>query len=333
MKLYEITIQPTSGFGTPLKGDTIFGHFCWQAGYDSSLLEGGLQKQVDIYPERPFAVFSSAIPKIDTDNYYALRRPVLPMSILFPDIKDRRKRLMASKENKKKRWMLNACGGCIDLGSVNYLTDRELCRKTAVSGKNESGELQALFSQPHNTINRLTGTTGKNMFAPYVRNNSYYQHGVKLALFVALDSQATDIENIIKGLSMIGNWGFGRDASIGLGRFDVCGAVEINLQMNEKVNALYTLAPAVPDSNLFSKMYFNTFVRFGKHGEYLANGKNPFKNPVIMTDEAAVFVPKDKSVFNKPYTGKAITHVSKAMPGTVVQGYTPYLPLILEQEL
>ena len=95
MKLYEITIQPISGFGTPLKGDTIFGHFCWQARYNPTLLAGGLQKQIDRYAERPFAVFSSAMPKIEADNTHALRRPALPMPILFPSIKDRKKRLTA----------------------------------------------------------------------------------------------------------------------------------------------------------------------------------------------------------------------------------------------
>ncbi len=333
MKLYEITIQPTSGFGTPLKGDTLFGHFCWQAGYDPGLVEGGLQKQIDRYAERPFAVFSSAIPKIEADNSHALRRPALPMSMLFTSIKDRRKRLMASKENKKKKWMINTCGDSINLKSVDYLTDRELCQKTFTAGKNDTGNLQMLFSQPHNTINRLTDTTGKEMFAPYTRNNTYYQYGIKLALFVVIDPEATNIENIVKGLTKIGYWGFGRDASTGLGRFNVCGAVEINVKTDQKANALYTLAPSVPDSTLFQKLFFNTFVRFGKHGEHLANGKNPFKNPVVMADDAAVFIPKDRAVFEKLYTGRAVTHVSKAMPGTVVQGYTPYLPLILEQEL
>ena len=333
MKLYEITIQPTSGFGTPLKGDTIFGHFCWQAGYDPELIEGGLQKQLDIYHERPFAIFSSAVPKIEADNSYAFKMPALPMSMLFPTIKDRRKRLTASKENKKKKWIINDCKKSMDFESADYLTDSELCQKTASVRKNETGKPKILFSQPHNTINRLTDTTGKDMFAPYTRNNTYYQNDIQLALFVVIDSQATSIENIVKGLVKIGNWGFGRDASTGLGRFKVCRSIAINIKADEKTNALYTLAPSVPDSNLFRKKYFNTFVRFGKHGEHLASGKNPFKNPVIMTDEAAVFIPKDKAVFDKPYTGKAITHVSKALPGAVVQGYTPYLPLILEQDL
>lgn len=54
MKLYEVIIKPESGFGTPLKGDTIFGHICWQTAYDKNLLEGGLDRWIDCYAERPF---------------------------------------------------------------------------------------------------------------------------------------------------------------------------------------------------------------------------------------------------------------------------------------
>jgi len=64
VKLYEIIIKPESGFGTPLKGDTIFGHICWQVSYNPELLNGGLEKWIACYGERPFAVFSSAWPKI-----------------------------------------------------------------------------------------------------------------------------------------------------------------------------------------------------------------------------------------------------------------------------
>ncbi|OEU64697.1 MAG: hypothetical protein BBJ57_08095 [Desulfobacterales bacterium PC51MH44] len=106
MKLYEIIIKPVSGFGTPLKGDTIFGHFCWQAAYDASLLNGGLDKWIACYRERPFAVFSSAWPKL-VDNgkfFYAFKRPDLPLSFLFPPLSDDRKKVFEElKENKKKK--------------------------------------------------------------------------------------------------------------------------------------------------------------------------------------------------------------------------------------
>jgi len=86
VKLYEIIIKPESGFGTPLKGDTIFGHICWQVSYNPELLNGGLEKWIACYGERPFAVFSSAWPKIKKNDamHYAFKRPDFPTLRLFP---------------------------------------------------------------------------------------------------------------------------------------------------------------------------------------------------------------------------------------------------------
>lgn len=57
VKLYEIIIKPKSGFGTPLKGDTIFGHICWQASYNPELLNGGLEKWIAGYGRGPLPYF------------------------------------------------------------------------------------------------------------------------------------------------------------------------------------------------------------------------------------------------------------------------------------
>jgi len=176
----------------------------------------------------------------------------------------------------------------------------------------------------------MTGTTGEGQFTPYSKENTYYIPGTILAIFGLVDEDATDIERTVKGLERIGSWGFGRDASIGMGRFAVVGKEE--LVLNTDSPAFYSLAPSVPDMELIEKVYLNTFTRFGKHGDNLACSKNPFKNPVIMADEASVFIPKDKRL-EKPYMGSAVSGVSKAMPETVVQGYTPYLPIKLEQNI
>ncbi len=111
MKLYEITIRPTSGFGTALKGDTLFGHFCWQVWHKPSLVKGGLDEQIDVYAEKPFVIFSSAFPKLDSSSkYYILKRPDLPLSLLFPENGEAlcRNRLKEEKSHRKKKWMMLA---------------------------------------------------------------------------------------------------------------------------------------------------------------------------------------------------------------------------------
>jgi CRISPR-associated protein Csm4 len=342
LKLYEIIIKPQSGFGTPLKGDTLFGHFCWQAQYDPQLLNGGLDKWIALYGEKPFAVFSSAWPKlcINGKMCYALKRPDLPLSRLFPATdKDRRKRMTERKEKGKQKWLLMGEDLRIDLKTAEYKTESELAslafseltdETKRVMRASDKRQLMAHFIQPHNTIDRQTQTTGEGMFAPYAMPSWYYYPEMELAVFVLIDEEATDITRVITTLEHIGKRGFGRDASTGLGRFDLAEDDEKTLPDVAKADACYTLAPAVPQKDAFLDHFFTPFTRFGRHGDVLATSSAPFKNPVIMADEGAVLIPSDISVFGKPYLGRAVGNLSKIAPRTIAQGYAPYLPFKLE---
>ena len=343
MKLYEIIIKPQSGFGTPLKGDTLFGHFCWQAQYDPQLLNGGLDKWIAVYEERPFAVFSSAWPKlcIDGKMFYALKRPDLPLARLFPATdKDRKKRMTERKEKGKQKWLLVGEDLRIDLKTAQYKSETELASlafseltdetKRATRGRDKR-RLMAPFIQPHNTIDRQTQTTGEGMFAPYTMHSLYFYPEMKLAVFVLIDEEATDIARVRIAMERIGARGFGRDASTGLGRFDLNKGYEKTLPDTAEADACYTLAPVVPEKEAFKDHFFTPFTRFGRHGDVLATSSAPFKNPVIMADEGAIFIPASRAVFGKPYLGRAVCNLSKIEPRAVAQGYAPYLPFKLER--
>jgi CRISPR-associated protein Csm4 len=342
VKRYEIIIKPVSGFGTPLKGDTLFGQFCWQASYDVSLLNGGLDKWLDVYSSNPFAVFSSAVPRLvlGSDVWYVLRRPDFPVSWFYQDqSQDRSTAIDARKNIKKARWLAVKSGPLLDWKNAELWTDSHLqkqCQTDMTSDMQcqlthlESVEFETIFSQPHNSINRLTGTTGTGMFAPYVKTIRHYYPETRLAIFALVDEDATDIERICRGLERIGAFGFGRDASTGLGRFNILKSKEIELTNPIDANACYMLGPSVPLPDSYKNAWFSPFVRFGRHGDRLATSRNPFKNPVIMADEAAVFQPADQNGFTRPYFGTAVKGVSKAQPNAVTQGYAPYLPFRLE---
>ena len=134
------------------------------------------------------------------------------------------------------------------------------------------------------------------------------------------------------GVETIGWTGFGKDASTGLGRFELGEINEIDLlRMGSNMpNSCYTLAPCVPEKDSFRKMFFTPFTRFGRHGDVLAKSGSPFKNPVIMADEGGIFVPGDSEILKKPYIGSAATNISKAEPGTVAQGYSLFIPVKVE---
>jgi len=343
LKLYEIILKPLSGFGTPLKGDMLFGHFCWQAAYNSSLLNGSLEKWISRYGEKPFVVFSSAWPKIEDNGkfFYAFKRPDMPISFLFPTSKRKKRETIEQlKENKKKKWMKIDESLSLDLNSVEYLTNKDIAEmayrqatedtRRMMRGKRYQ-EFCLEFIQHHNTINRMTMTTGEEMFAPFTETSFFYYPEMELAVFILIDEDATDIEKVRTALENIGKFGFGKDASTGCGRFELGENDELALPPTEAPNACYTLGPVVPEKGLFSDHYFTPFVRFGKHGDVLAKSGNPFKNPVLMADEGAIFITKNPDVFQTTYIGKAVFNTSKVKKHMVVhQGYALYLPLRLE---
>lgn len=187
MKIYEVTIKPISGFGTPLKGDTIFGHLCWQIAYDEKLLGGTLDALLANYQLKPFAVFSSAYPKfyIDKKYFYAFKTPDLPMDELFNLPDDKKEKIKKRKEYKAKKWMMvEERKGFSSFRELKFLSNKELLEKAKDNISDEMRKQMrradaknfiSAFSQSHNKINRLTSTTSKEGFAPFtVEHEVFY---------------------------------------------------------------------------------------------------------------------------------------------------------------
>ncbi|SDN98454.1 CRISPR-associated protein Csm4 [Desulfonauticus submarinus] len=332
MKLYEVVIKPESRFGTPLKGDTMFGHFIWQLVLNENLLAVPLSDLLERYVEEPFIVFSSAFPKIymNRQDYFFLKRPELPLSFFQGSIinKDTVEVIKERKKQKKKKFIQVRSDLKINCEAKNLVSEKEIfAMYKEVLGDDFlefcPNTLEISCFQVHNKINRLTSSTGEG-FAPYNQIDSFYLPGLELSLFVLFDESVLDIDELLTILEKIGLMGFGRDASSGLGRFTLGEEQELELPDFSDCQALYTLSPCVPIEEL-EKIYFQPFVRFGRHGSFLATSSNPFKNPVLMVEEGAVLIPKELP--DKPFVGTALTKLSKVEENTVGQGYSIVLPL------
>ena len=348
MRFYEIVLKPETAFGTPLVGDTLFGHYCWQVCYQPDLVDQSFDQLMASYSTQPFVVFSSAWPRWQENGqlWYALPRPTLPRSFWQETVGPaarggcrERLRHRPDKELKKKRWLLVSQDLKIDyrqLLSEAELYDRVIASQPPTSAlyrqlyRSELRQIQVSQGQPHNTINRYNNRTGSEPFRPYTLDVWFYCPGLTLALFVLVDQQITEIERVCQGLRCIGQTGFGRDASTGLGRFQVLEAREMQLPQTPPESAIYTLAPSVPVAGSYARAYYQPVVRFGRHGDRLATSRNPFKAPVVMAAAGAVFVPTPAESLPLPWWGQAVTGVSKIQANTMVQGFSPYLPLTLE---
>ncbi len=307
MKTYRITIETLTAFGTPLVGDTLFGQICWgirhQFGNDrlETLLQGYTENQ-------PFLVVSNAMPS----GYIPL--PTIPSNLWQEgDEKDR-------KKLKKKKWL--------DIKSIEESTTRWQ-QKAVAESEIDTFKVEN-STQPHNSINRATSTTDDQRFAPYSQSQIWYGKETKLDLYVVLDEERFSIEDLKKVLTNIGTFGYGRDASVGLGKFVIDENVQAVQLSQQNANCYLTLANCSPANNYLdpNRSFYQVETRFGRHGDMDALGGQPFKKPIILAKAGAVFTPLNFE--EKLFIGNGLTDVSHSNDKAVHQGYTPVIALHID---
>lgn len=322
MRSYRACIIPQSAFGTKPMGDTLFGQLCWAV--CNRYGEERLSTLLDGYTsERPFAVVSDALPA----GY--LPRPALP-GHWFREV------LNADRKTVKNRVWLP-----LDQFSVPVADWLQHCQPSSAI----PGGTAAEYPQPHNTLNRYTGTTGEGQFAPYAMNQFWYGHRkaeherekeshnpVELEVYIVLDETRLSADELRELLFGIGAVGFGRDASIGLGKYELKELSRFDLPAQEAADAWLTLAPCAPQGLPWqaSCCFYQPFTRFGRHGDVGVHRGNPFKTPVLLANTGAVLTPTEYET--KPFTGQGLGgdgSLSKSIPGTVHQGYAPVVAIAL----
>lgn len=316
MKIYQINIRPLTGFGTLLKGDTLFGQICWQIYYDSTLFGKTLQELLANYQQSPFLIISSAFPTIDGAVY--LKSPSLPLHFLFKFKKE--ELIHRRKELKSKKFFL--------FSQPLPAFENFFCKE------DENifiiDETFVIDEQVRASIHRLTNTTGKPPFTPFAVKKIWYL--TELTLFAGLRDDIP-INGLIEALRRVGIVGFGKDASVGWGKFEVITWKEIDFYQGvDTYNAYYTLSPSLPDlpKERYRKIYYEPFVRFGRHGDQLSCSENPFKAPILMADEGAVYVPQN--IERRLFLGRAIKGHSSIQKETVHQGYALIIPVTVPEE-
>lgn len=310
MSIYTARITPLTAFGTPPKGDSLFGQLCWALRNRHG--EARLTELLDGYTTgRPFAVVSDALPAGH------LPRPALPGHCFHPLADADRKAI------KKRVWLP------IEHFSKPVADWLAHCRADG----DLPGYVATPHPHPHNTIDRRTGTTGEG-FAPYTLTRLWYGPGCALDIHIVLDETRLAVAELEQALRDIGALGFGRDASIGLGRFQVEALVPAELPMQADADAWLTLAPCAPQGLDWDakRCAYTVFNRFGRHGDIGVHHGNPFKTPVLLANTGAVLAPRQGTVVGMSFTGRGLGgdgSLSKAIPQTVHQGYAPVVGIKL----
>ena len=286
MTLYKTTLTPLSRFATPLRGDTLFGQLCWAIVHRYG--EAKLETLLACYDDAPFLVVS------DLFASGHLPKPSLPASLLgeSPDEK---------KANRKKVWLMPE-----DLFSGRY--DKAKRDEEAAYGFRAETTV-------HNSLNyRTFRTDASGAFAPYGAMEYDLTAG---DIYLLLDDEKLGVDELSDLLVFVGQYGYGKESTIGKGRFTLTPLQKVQLPTQESTTYM-TLSPMVLEGERATSVWYEPFVRFGKHGAQRAR-KAPFKRPLLLADTGAVLrydTPK-----RRLYAGRAIHDVSPAHPDTVHQGY------------
>ncbi|MDR0578100.1 MAG: CRISPR-associated protein Csm7 [Candidatus Accumulibacter sp.] len=323
MQPLRFTLRPQTAFGTPLAGDTLFGQLCWalRRRWGNDWLAGRLAGYTN---GRPFLVVSDAFPR----GFLPL--PAMPGDYWAKDETADRKAL------KKKRWLplKDIASPFADWQSLAHddakAAGTVLEKHGAAAGKTLS---QTARPQPHNTINRATGTTGEGMFSPYGMTQIWFHPEMRLDLYAAIDETRITAEELAAVLEDMGRSGYGRDASIGLGKFTIeRDAAFTGFSPVGNANAFLTLAPCAPQGLGFDaqKSFYQPLTRFGRHGDVAVHSGNPFKRPLLLAKTGGVFTPGDGKIDGALHIGQGLNGLSTSRPEAVAQGYAPVIGIRVE---
>lgn len=328
MLLYKVVIATTGHFATPFKGDTLFGQFCWS--YRESFGEARLENDVlKGYTEhKPKIIFS--------DAYYHgfLNLPKFPYDLQFEANYDASLRKQIKARKYISQSIIFSAGVSLKKIWHDTVSNKEFA---ALNASNSEVPDLVNFEQTHNTINRNLGSTSSEIFAPFsVRNHTYRKPKTdltKLDIFIMLDEDFIKeccIDEISKLISNIGLHGYGADASIGKGKFDVISFSQVELS-NKTARSGITLAPSITSEiDNVAEIYYDTITRFGRHGNIMAHSKKVFKKPITLMNSNAFVVFKDQV---PQYIGNGFINSPKLAGDDhdgYVQAYSMIIPLNIE---
>jgi len=313
MRALIATLRPLTAFATPLAGDTLFGQLCWAIRHGWG--EARLAALLDGYTaDRPFLVVGDALPAGH------LPLPALPAAYWAGQSSNAAER----KALKQKVWLPLAAVG----------TPLEGWQQQAVTHRLSGAESHSQ-PQPRNSLDRLTGATGKgDGFSPYTVRQHWHDADARLDIHLRLDEERLPYADLAIAIEQVGTAGFGKDANVGLGKFELTDIREFPLQGQDDPSAWLTLAPCAPQGLAWNGAccFYRPLTRYGRHGDLAARSATPFKSPLLLAAAGALLAPRGVEDWSRGWIGQGLGgdgSVSRSLPATVHQGYAPAIPVRL----
>jgi CRISPR-associated protein Csm4 len=288
---YRICLRLRSALGTPLQGDTMFGHLCWA--WRATRGESWLAEFLAAYGDE-------RAPLVLSDGFPAgwLPFPSLPQPRLGaaadPAAAEAAKALRAVRLVRQE-WLLEAASAGLQ-DALRSLAEEGARDPERLRENVRGGPPGRVRATPHVTIDRRSGAVRRpgGLYAQpdYLPDDE----GRDWVMFARVADDAPGlVEALGEALAVVGRQGYGRDASAGLGR------VEASLEpwqwpaAPQDADAFMALSAFVPRAGDPVEGWWSLRAKFGKLGGWWATGPgpdgrhDPFKRPLLMVDAGAVF--------------------------------------------
>lgn len=311
MSAYRIRLRLHGPLATPLHSGTLFGHLCWAKRLRES--DAALTTWLAALPEAPL-LLSDALPRDQ------LPRPLLqpgerPESAASESRQAFLHRLQKDKQLRKTDFIsvadfLELRAGLNEARLLARLRQRAAEQEKAESDQSRwrSRPLSLTVRQAHNTIDRLTGTTPETGGLYFMEEKWRRDQAAEMDVYAAGEIGGEELQALI---DTIGEFGFGRDANLGRGRFAATVDLADSRLFAHDGNCRLSLSHGVITSNMAAPFY-KLHTHYGKLGGLYAGGeRSPFKHPLLLARPGATFSPADAGPF-----------------GTLLDGVHPHHPEI-----
>lgn len=284
MKLYRIQLELESSLATPLKGDTIWGHFAW--GIANHEGDAAVAQFLDeCKTSQPPLICSSAFPHGFICK--KMHEPEQRVEELSPDKYAELKKLKKIKFEKASLY-LDA--------KDDSANDEKIISAGAFKAETHT----------HNSISRTDGTVAKGSLYSLEEFWPKKNEGDTCAKFDLYVLSSYDKDKVLQLAQWAFENGYGADSSTGKGVISVHGIQEVQTKSKCTSKKYMALAPfTVPGMSGISELRADIFIRSGKIGGAFVSELSPWKKTVVLYDEGAVF----KSNSEIEFIGQLLTNV------------------------
>lgn len=284
MNLHRYLVRPLSPWGTPLRGDTLHGLVLWRIAERDG--DAACREAIAAFRAgKPPFVLSSAMPE---GEIFAPLLPPVPRGVFRHWVEEKALRnaeekpldlyaaLQAYKRFRKATWL-----PVIEwTRHAQALSVRELLAWHCRQHQEKENPKKMRGAEPHVSIDRGSGRALEGGL--FFTRLEYFSPESRLHVYARTD----DPDKLLALLRLVGELGFGRDASTGKGRFSVEPDADFDPAPLDIAGAdSLLLSPCAAPDMADLEGWYTTEVKRGKAGP---GASSPFKNPFLLLHEGSL---------------------------------------------